>query len=673
MENIFQKEIVTFVDRTIEDLYIRINPAMGRNFNKRCEKIGPGVFKVKVSVPKGELFYSFFDQANPDKPILDSNNLLRGITDWFSMYKVGMSSLQAVVYSPGPSFFSKLDDSNYEMKLITTENWIEQAELLLLSNGSVFKEIEFEIQFSAHGFVYFKTFLNDELLSQVDSYLFKICGKSTIYYFGKSKLLRKKITISDSYILNDPVQVDTMLAYPPDSIVYHCFVDSFCRFPITVPQDIAFIDWNERPDLDSYYGGNLPGIISKIEHFKELGVTHLYITPIFASSSNHRYDIDDFFKIDPILGTEKDFAELVQKCHEAGIKVILDIVLNHVGSNFWAFQEVLKNQENAKYKDWFLIHSFPIKVETFTTNYQCWWNKGYMPELNFANPEVREYLKKICKYWIERFRIDGWRIDVSIEMELDFLKELRSELQKFSNIIIIGENWRDASYFLNNNILNGITNYLYWWMAFVQYFCGNKMSLSRFTLFLMEIYYKYAHNHVLNSWNIIGSHDIPRFLSQIKNKDDLFMVIFLYIMLPGTPVVYNGDEIGMDGKEEIDSRASMNWSNDLKENMIFQWYKKLLNIFKQEKLLAYGHFAVKYCNDEEELLIFYRYLNDEGLYCIVNFSHERIIKDFSTFLKESEYHELIHNEKCYPGQFKLEPRECLILKKLDRVDYGKGG
>lgn len=663
MENFFQKEIVTFVDRTIEDLYIRINPAIGRSYNKRCENVGPGVFKVKVNVPKGELLYSFFDRANPDKPILDSNNLQRGTTDWYSMYKIGISSLQAVIYSPNSSYFSRLDDTNFEMKLIATENWIEQAKLLLLSQGSVFKELEFEVQYSGYGFVYFKTFINYELLSQVDSYLFKIGGQSNIYYLGKSKLLNKELTLSECYELNNPGGMETNLAYPPNSIVYHCFIDSFCRYPATVPQHIAFKAWNDKPDLYSYYGGNLPGILSKIEHIKDLGVTHLYITPIFASSTNHRYNIDDFFKIDPILGTERDFAELVQKCHEGGIKIILDIVLNHVGSNFWAFQDVLNNQENSKYKDWFFIHSFPVKQETFATNYQGWWNYGHMPELNFDNPDVREYLKKVCNYWIERFHIDGWRLDVSVETELGFLKELRAELQKYSNVILIGENWRDASFFLNNNLFSGVTNYLYWWMALCQYFCGNRMSLSRFSLFLMEIYFKYSHNHVLNSWNIIGGHDLPRIISWIDNKEDIFMVIFLYIMLPGTPLVYYGDEIGMEGKEEFDNRASMKWSDDIRENIIYKWYKKLLNIFKQEKVLAYGHFAVKYCNDKENLLIFYRYLNDEGLYCIVNFSHERIIKDFSTLLKESEYHDLIHNKKFFPGEFQIEPRECLILKK----------
>ncbi|MCK7485859.1 MAG: alpha-amylase family glycosyl hydrolase [Bacillus subtilis] len=172
------------------------------------------------------------------------------------------------------------------------------------------------------------------------------------------------------------------------------------------------------------FGGNFKGIESKISHLVELGVNAVYMTPISLSPSCHRYDTTDYLAIDPRLGTEDEFKRLVEALHRAGIRIVLDAVFNHCGAGFYAFQDVLKNQEKSIYKDWFLIDSFPVAMVKDKT-YQTFASEMHMPKLNSADPGLQDYPIRVGKHYIERFGIDGWRLDVADEVDSVFWRRFR--------------------------------------------------------------------------------------------------------------------------------------------------------------------------------------------------------------------------------------------------------
>ena len=173
-----------------------------------------------------------------------------------------------------------------------------------------------------------------------------------------------------------------------------------------------------EPTPTNFFGGDFAGIIQNLDYLVKLGISGIYFTPIFKAHSNHKYDTIDYMEIDPQFGT-KTFKELVQACHTHGIKVMLDAVFNHSGYFFDKFQDVLQNGEQSAYKEWFHIHEFPIRTEPLP-NYDTFAFTPYMPKLNTAHPDVKEYLLEVGRYWVREFNIDGWRLDVANEVDHNF-------------------------------------------------------------------------------------------------------------------------------------------------------------------------------------------------------------------------------------------------------------
>ena len=165
-------------------------------------------------------------------------------------------------------------------------------------------------------------------------------------------------------------------------------------------------------------------MINHLDHLTELGINGIYFTPIFKAKSNHKYDTIDYMEIDPQFGDKETFKKLVQECHERGIKVMLDAVFNHSGYYFEPFQDLLKNGESSRYKDWFHVRSYPITTEPLPT-YDTFAFEASMPKLNTENPEVKEYLLEVGKYWVKEFDIDGWRLDVANEIDHQFLERFQ--------------------------------------------------------------------------------------------------------------------------------------------------------------------------------------------------------------------------------------------------------
>ncbi|HEY5271183.1 MAG TPA: alpha-amylase family glycosyl hydrolase, partial [Anaerolineales bacterium] len=211
-----------------------------------------------------------------------------------------------------------------------------------------------------------------------------------------------------------------------DAIFYQIFPDRFANGdPTNDPPNLQ--KWGSTPTVWGFQGGDLRGIIQHFDYLLDLGITAIYLNPIFAATSTHRYNTSDYYQIDPKLGTLADFRALLDTAHRNDVRLVLDGVFNHVGRGFFAFVDVLENGENSPYKGWFHIKDFPLDAYDGgqPENYLGWWNHKDLPKLNTSNKQVRKYIFDVARYWIEQ-GIDGWRLDVPNEIDDDgFWAEFR--------------------------------------------------------------------------------------------------------------------------------------------------------------------------------------------------------------------------------------------------------
>jgi len=401
-----------------------------------------------------------------------------------------------------------------------------------------------------------------------------------------------------------------------ESIIYQIFPDRFCNGDNSKNIE-GTLSWGKgKVNTKSMYGGDLRGVIEKLSYLKELGVNLIYLTPVFKSTTNHKYNTKDYFDIDPQFGTINEARELVEKAHNNGIKIIFDAVFNHSGSDFFAFKDLIKNQQQSKYKEWYFIDSWPVsqaKDKYYTFANGC----ENMPKLNTNNEEVKEYLLSVGEYWIKEIGIDGWRLDVCDEVGHEFWREFRKRIKKANkNTIIIGEIMHEANSFLKGDQLDGIMNYPFK-NAIIDFFGKNIINAREFLDIMAENRVLYMDSIIRQMWNLIGSHDTKRIYNECEgniNKIKLAIAYqFLYI---GVPYIYYGDEIGLDGEDDPDNRKCMIWDEENQNKDLLNFYKMMIKLRKANKELIYGDFEEIYCKND--LLAFKRVLKDTNILVLFN-------------------------------------------------------
>lgn len=401
-----------------------------------------------------------------------------------------------------------------------------------------------------------------------------------------------------------------------ESIIYQIFPDRFCNGDNSKNTE-GTLSWGKgKVNTKSMYGGDLRGVIEKLSYLKELGVNLIYLTPVFKSTTNHKYNTKDYFDIDPQFGTINEARELVEKAHNNGIKIIFDAVFNHSGSDFFAFKDLIKNQQQSKYKEWYFIDSWPVsqaKDKYYTFANGC----ENMPKLNTNNEEVKEYLLSVGEYWIKEIGIDGWRLDVCDEVGHEFWREFRKRIKKANkNTIIIGEIMHEANSFLKGDQLDGIMNYPFK-NAIIDFFGKNIINAREFLDIMAENRVLYMDSIIRQMWNLIGSHDTKRIYNECEgniNKIKLAIAYqFLYI---GVPYIYYGDEIGLDGEDDPDNRKCMIWDEENQNKDLLNFYKMMIKLRKANKELIYGDFEEIYCKND--LLAFKRVLKDTNILVLFN-------------------------------------------------------
>lgn len=372
-----------------------------------------------------------------------------------------------------------------------------------------------------------------------------------------------------------------------DTIWYQIFPDRFCNL-----DNPSLHDWdNVSVRNDQIYGGNLKGITSKLDYIKSLGFNGLYLTPIFKAKTAHKYDTIDYFTIDPSFGTNDDLKELINEAHLRGIKVMLDGVFNHAGFFHPYFQDVSKNNSNSQYYDAFKIKAWPAVNFDYTDfkifidnskelNYETFATTAYMPKWNFESETTQKYLLDVVKYWIKECNIDAWRLDVSNEISFEFLRKIKKAARETNpNTFILGENWDQSLPWLKGDTLDGVMNYflttIIW--NYIDLKINNHEFRNRLTHYLVGT----PKNIINHQYNLISSHDTERIKYRVNGDMRRVKIAYLLLFLSqGTPSVYYGDEIGLDGGGDPDNRRTMIW-NESKWDLDFKSFiTKLIEIRK---------------------------------------------------------------------------------------------
>lgn len=415
-----------------------------------------------------------------------------------------------------------------------------------------------------------------------------------------------------------------------DAVIYNIFPDSFATSMKRLSQKeghkLFINEYMDAPVMTkSHLGGTICGIYENVDYLKELGINCIYVNPLFAAGEYHKYDTLDYFQVDPCFGTNEDFKQMVQIMHKNGIRVMIDGVFNHCGWHFFAFEDVVKNGEKSRYKDWFYGLKFPVNrpdTPEEIPNYECFGYERMMPKLNTANPEVQKYLLSVGRYWIEKYDIDGWRLDVASEVNDEFWRQFRKEVKKVKqDCFIIGEVWESAAHWVSGDMFDSTMNYDV--RKFCSYFFAQeKIDSSLFDAGVTNMRMRYRKNLQYGQLNLLDSHDVSRFLSVCKEQKERWRLAVIFQMtFVGIPSIFYGDEQGFCGIEEAEYRRGMEFDTTKHS---FSFYKKLINIRKEEKAVRYGEYRTICAKEGSRLYGFLRTYGDENVYVFLNASENGV-------------------------------------------------
>jgi len=387
-----------------------------------------------------------------------------------------------------------------------------------------------------------------------------------------------------------------------DAVFYQIFPERFFNGdPANDPEGAE--PWGAAPKLFNHFGGDLEGVRQRLPYLKELGVTALYLNPIFEAASNHKYDTADYKKIDPRFGDDAVFERLAREARKAGIRIILDGVFNHSGDKHWAFQDLIEKGEGSKYADWYTVHSFPVRPSSPT--YECWWGFGHLPKLNTSNPELRAHLLDAAGYWLEK-GASGWRLDVPNEVPHGFWKEFRKVVRKKDpEAYIVGEIWQDGTPWLQGDQFDAVMNYVFR-SAVLGYFGSGQLGLEDFDRQLAEQRHRYPRAALPAQFNLLGGHDTERIGTVFKDKAKLKLAVFFQMTYLGAPVVYYGDEAGLPGGKDPDCRRCFPWEEDEQDRELFEHYRKLIALRSSMAVLRRGTFEPVLVDEERDVYAYIR-------------------------------------------------------------------
>ncbi len=443
-----------------------------------------------------------------------------------------------------------------------------------------------------------------------------------------------------------------------ESVCYQIFPDRFYRDgEILSPKENSFLygSWYDTPmyvrNPDSsiarwdFFGGNLAGIEKKLPYLKELGISMIYLNPIFLARSNHRYDTADYMKIDPVLGDEKAFKSLLNTAKSMGIRIILDGVFNHTGCDSIYFDREDKygngayHNPDSPYRSWY----------TFSDDgtYESWWGISDLPSVNELEESYVDYIIKgensVINKWL-KMGISGWRLDVADELPDEFLQMLREQCRKTSpDSYVVGEVWEDASnklsygklrtYFTKDE-LDGVMNYPF--RTNMLQFVHDEISAHTLADRFLSLAENYPSENMNASMTILGTHDSERLLSSAMSVEAVKQLSAMQMAYTGLPVVYYGDETGIEGAKDPDNRRTYPWGRENTD--LIDWYKKIIKIRNTQEVLKKGKAWFGAVN--EDVFFIKRFDRNHTFYAFMNRRGEEV-----TFPWDEKLSSLLSDQK----------------------------
>ncbi len=476
------------------------------------------------------------------------------------------------------------------------------------------QEQEMTLAYSDNYITYYETVVTIDMVCM--RYFFEIkdtAGSRTFY--GNHAFYDTCITdLEKMYDCPQTLREEELFELPEwaeNKVLYQIFPSRFATEK-QVSEDI----WYQAPiGHEADLKGSLRGIINHLDYLKELGVDILYMTPVFCSNSSHKYNIDDYYNIDPSFGDKEDLKELVDRAHKLGMYVILDGVFNHTGVDFFAFRDILEKKEQSAYLDWYYIKDFPLIMEWGKKpNYKTFSYAGQMPKLNLQNKETADFVIDVASYWIRECDIDGWRLDVADEVSHTFWKRFRREIKAVKKeALIVGEIWHFAEDFLEGDEWDSVMNYQFS-RSVMDLVVTQKMSISAF---VGNLNFMKGNLHTKLEgylWNLIDTHDTERFINCAqKDFRKQMLAASLQLLLPGMPMIYYGDEVGLEGGPDPDCRRGMLWDKSRQNQSLLQYYQTLIRIRHTCPALTKGNIIEQYTDDEKGLFYITRHLGNQSI------------------------------------------------------------
>lgn len=538
---------------------------------------------------------------------------------------------EVIYHRPKNNFAYAYDKDKLHIRLRAKKNDLKSVVLLhgdpyvWGNNGWEFKKTEMVRQASDDLFDYWHVEITPPYRRL--RYGFELISEDERLFYGEKGFRSTAPTEDISYYFAFPflhsIDVFQAPSWVKDTVWYQIFPERFANGDPTLNPKGTLPWGSSKPTATNFFGGDFQGVMDHLDYLVDLGINGIYFTPIFKAYSNHKYDTIDYMEIDPQFGDKETFRRLVRECHKRGIRVMLDAVFNHSGYYFPPFQDVLKNQEKSPYIDWFHLREFPVKPDP-EPNYDTFAFVGTMPKLNTENPEVRAYLLKVARYWVEEFDIDGWRLDVANEVDHQFWRDFREEVKSIKpDVYILGEIWHDSMPWLRGDQFDAVMNYPFT-NSVIDFFAKDDITVEEFSNSITKVLYMYPENVNEVQFNLLGSHDTSRVLTQANGEIDRVKLLYLFqLSFIGTPCIYYGDEIGMVGGQDPGCRACMIWDETKQNRELFTFIKNLIEMRKT--IPGFGNdgtFSIVAFDHQASTLVYEKRADDRRLVFIMNNSTE---------------------------------------------------
>ncbi len=399
----------------------------------------------------------------------------------------------------------------------------------------------------------------------------------------------------------------------PDAIFYQIFPDRFCNGdPSNDPPGTE--PWGNAPTRANFFGGDLQGVMDKLDYLQGLGVSALYLNPIFRARTNHKYDTCDYFEVDHAFGSYDLLKELVREVHRRKMYIILDGVFNHCGDGFWAFEDVKARGAASPYADWFMVRSYPIRAHPLSY-YTC-GGAWYLPKLNLNHGAVQEYILDVARHWLQEAAVDGWRLDTPCKVPLTFWRRFRAAVKEVNpTAYLVGEIWREAGPWIQGDTFDGITNYRL--RELILGYCYENVLDAEDLAFELNMLFETHGAAAPFMLNLLGSHDTRRVLTVMRGElDRLLLAVVLIMTVPGAPLIYYGDEVGRCGDVDPDCRRTMVWDEARWNRRILDAYRKSIRWRQTHPALRRGRFETLLAFDR--VLAYRREYEEDELLVVLN-------------------------------------------------------